>query len=356
MSDKEQRPAAGAAPVSPEDRDGDAALSVVSGLMEERRRFESWLASLEARRATTPERVFSRVQADYTARLEAVIAQLTSHTEGLRGELSSLAARLASLQERQQQVREERAEAELRAHVGELSATDWEQVAAAGDARIAALTASHTALQEELRRTRELLADAERPVTSGSSMEAIPAAAPAADVADVAEAALHVPSASEPRVSGADSPAEAPAAPGAEPGTPASDVPVRGRTGSFDELAFLSSVVDSPAGATESAATPSPAPPPSVQPRQAEPGRRDSYALRASDDKIENLDGATGAALVARTGGEKPMAANISGNNPIIIKDKPMEGAKSLKCAECSAMNFPTEWYCERCGAELASL
>jgi hypothetical protein len=29
---------------------------------------------------------------------------------------------------------------------------------------------------------------------------------------------------------------------------------------------------------------------------------------------------------------------------------------KTLKCAECGELNRPTEWYCERCGAELASL
>lgn len=29
---------------------------------------------------------------------------------------------------------------------------------------------------------------------------------------------------------------------------------------------------------------------------------------------------------------------------------------KTLKCGECGVMNFPTEWYCERCGAELAAL
>jgi uncharacterized OB-fold protein len=29
---------------------------------------------------------------------------------------------------------------------------------------------------------------------------------------------------------------------------------------------------------------------------------------------------------------------------------------KTLKCAECGSMNFPTEWYCERCGAELAQI
>ena len=50
------------------------------------------------------------------------------------------------------------------------------------------------------------------------------------------------------------------------------------------------------------------------------------------------------------------LAANVSGNNPIILRDKSNEAAKTLKCGECGATNYPTEWYCERCGAELASL
>ena len=29
------------------------------------------------------------------------------------------------------------------------------------------------------------------------------------------------------------------------------------------------------------------------------------------------------------------------------------EEAKTLRCQECGSMNYPTEWYCERCGAEL---
>ena len=31
-------------------------------------------------------------------------------------------------------------------------------------------------------------------------------------------------------------------------------------------------------------------------------------------------------------------------------------GQKTLKCGECGTLNRPTEWYCERCGAELAAL
>jgi len=29
---------------------------------------------------------------------------------------------------------------------------------------------------------------------------------------------------------------------------------------------------------------------------------------------------------------------------------------KTLKCGDCGSLNRPTEWYCERCGAELAAV
>ncbi len=34
----------------------------------------------------------------------------------------------------------------------------------------------------------------------------------------------------------------------------------------------------------------------------------------------------------------------------------PGDGAKTLRCQECNALNYPTEWYCERCGGELATI
>jgi hypothetical protein len=148
--------------------------------------------------------------------------------------------------------------------------------------------------------------------------------------------------------------------------------------GSFDELAFLHSVVDTPtttndkksaAPAAPSAAAEAPAPPPPAPPpapgsagkgsapappaRPAEPVRHEAVGTRGQEDKIINLADATGPKLESK---KKGLAANISGNNPIILKDKPGESAKTLKCGECGAMNYPTEWYCERCGAELASL
>ena len=49
--------------------------------------------------------------------------------------------------------------------------------------------------------------------------------------------------------------------------------------------------------------------------------------------------------------GAKGVEAVGGGNAP-----KKGKVRKSLKCGECGAKNLPTEWYCERCGAELAAL
>ena len=73
-----------------------------------------------------------------------------------------------------------------------------------------------------------------------------------------------------------------------------------------DELAFLQSVT---AGA----------------PRRPAEGARTASAAAASDAAGHNRAGSTTA-------------------------------AKTLKCGECGTLNRPTEWYCERCGAELAAL
>ena len=52
-----------------------------------------------------------------------------------------------------------------------------------------------------------------------------------------------------------------------------------------------------------------------------------------------------------------PLAANVTESNPIVLKPQGgPERHKTLKCRECNTMNYPTEWYCERCGAELAAV
>ena len=387
--------------------DGDAnSLTLVESLMAERRKYEHWLAALEARRSSTPDRVFTRVHTDYHDRLDAVIEQLKEHTEGLRAELASLTLRLTALEEEQQQREDERAEAELRAHVGELSREAWEQMSRDADNSIGALGSRHNELESERGKTRELLAEAERPspargaaaiataapapAPAPAPVEPKPVAAPApapvaapAPRAAAAPAAVAPPPAAEPAPRVAPPPraaepvaaagpmqAAAPAPTSAEPraadaaaaAAERADADVTPRPtqradasrlsgetkGTFDELAFLSSVVNTPPGPLDPAPTE----------RPDERARRDSFAQRAPDEGIVNLSNDPAASLnsAAARAASSPLAMNVSGNIPIVLKDKSSEAAKSLKCGECGAMNYPTEWYCERCGAELASL
>jgi hypothetical protein len=321
------------------------ALTTVSELMEERRRYEAWLQSLEARRSETPKHVFTRVHADYTARLEAVIARLTTHADGMRAALTALTTRLANLDEQQHRARDERAEAELRAHVGELAAEAWEKLKEASDKEIADLARKHAETAAELERTKAIVADAERPATPVPASPTVkrPAttaekqAAPKPSVPkhpineppDSAEADLHVPASAGPRDAGAG----------------------------FDELAFLHSVVDAPAtnGAAKEAAPPPAPPPPRPAPVPRPPAvRKEPAAPQPAEQPGVGQAEPVAPKIIPKRGGA--LAANVSGNNPVILKDKPSDSGKTLKCAECGALNYPTEWYCERCGAELASI
>jgi uncharacterized OB-fold protein len=42
-------------------------------------------------------------------------------------------------------------------------------------------------------------------------------------------------------------------------------------------------------------------------------------------------------------------------DRPSLTQQAPAEGERTLTCGECGAKNLPTEWYCEKCGAELAN-
>jgi hypothetical protein len=319
-----------------------AVLVAVSALMEERRRYDGWITALEARRAATADHVFERVHLDYTTRLEAVIVQLMSHTDDLRREMNSLTSRLGALSAEQQRAEDERAEAELRAHVGELSAEDWERSAAASDATLAELAARRGEVEQELARTRELLDSTARPAASTAV-----ASAPRSSVQAPASTDSAPPMELPPAVIAAEQQLldieERPARPSAPDVPPA---PPR-RSAGFDELAFLSSVVDTPVGAFD--------PAPADQPD--EKARRDTFARRSKEEQIIHLDEGTtplGSPVIEKEG-DPPLASTGSGSFAI-SRDSSADGVKSLKCGECGAMNYPTEWYCERCGAELASL
>lgn len=272
-------------------------MDALTALLEERKQYESWIAQLDARRGNAPSHVLERVRGDYVARLGQVTEQLVQRAPELRSSAHELAVRLAALERDEEEKRDERAEFELRAAVGEYASDVAQETFARCDEAIARFAGERQVIETELTRVRGVLA-----------------------AIDIAAAQLSTP---------------APAAYASEPAA-APQQPV-------DELAFLKSLVAdqrlTPAIGSQQAHT---AAPNETQPEAAQPapayvgGRRSMTAEEA------------------RAGAMAPSLA--SGAVPSVLKDVPTEQVKTLRCQECGTLNYPTEWYCERCGGELAAM
>jgi hypothetical protein len=313
----------------------------VSALMAERKRYEEWIVTLEARKASTPPHVYERVRADYDVRLQAVLDKLSSHKGALEQQAQLLAGRLTSLQAEQQARRDERAELEVRAAVGELTAQDFADAIRKLDERLTQISSEQSTVSAELGRTREFLTAAVAPRQT-----------PAAPAAVSPPPVKQPPPAATPMAAGSaqsDTPTRPPA-PGPQP------------TQNFDELAFLNSVV-SPAERARAQQLQQAAAQNDDVPIMRDEAATLGESLLARVNKpkpndivrqepTDALSGARGKAS------ETPLAANVTEQNPIVLRQgaESVAQGKTLKCAECGSMNYPTEWYCERCGAELASL
>jgi hypothetical protein len=334
-------------------------LDALTALMQERFRYEGWLSQLEARRGSTPAHVFARVHGDYSERLHRVMEELAGRASELEGTAKSLADQVAALYSDETSHRDERAEAELRAAVGEFEEDRANEVISRCDAALASLGAERDKVGAELARVQEILALA-RPAQPGTAQTHVNAPPPVAAS----------PRAAQPEIVPIESLAPAPQAAASKPAPSPAPAPA------FDELAFLQSIVsrksDAPSGNSRTQTQPrheTAAPIPrgdEPQPlAQSNDRRRPSEALEAIGSEMRSGQEAasnrtatpilTTPPLVTKEGAPQP--SNLTpGSIPAFLKDMPTEQIKTLKCQECGTMNYPTEWYCERCGGELAAM
>lgn len=281
-------------------------MDAVAGLMLERQRFEQWIAQLESRRAITPPHVFERVRADYQRRLDEVSRQLAGRTSEVQAAIAALTERLARLSSEETALRDERYEAELRSHVGEMTPTKWSALEKESDERLAKLSTERTNVTADIARLQQLVG-----MAGGG---APPAAAPA----------------------------------------PMPDPQRR-----FDELEFLKSVTGPPSGKVPAFNGVPPAPAPRASDGTGAPARSSAPVGRPATPAGSTVqpERTSGGAQQPAAGIDTPPDAPAEPPPvPSFLKDVPQEQTKTLRCGECGAMNFPTEWYCERCGAELAGM
>jgi hypothetical protein len=274
-------------------------LDALNGLLKERQRYEEWLAALDDKRANTSESVYQRVQADYQSRLREVSAKLAERAGELRENIDALTLRLEDVSRQESQQRDARQEAELRAAVGEYTDKQWKEIGGAWDKELARLVKEKAALDAQLNELNRIFA---------LSVKEKQAGAIAAGRANSDDGARPPVSPVVPRPAISQPPAVTPPA--------RSEPPVATR--------------------------------PQQQPPQSQPNNRSPFdefpVLRPGSGSGSGAPPSTAVATppsVPKTGG---------------TQDPRSEQHKTLKCPECGAANYPTEWYCERCGGELATM
>jgi outer membrane biosynthesis protein TonB len=285
--------------------------TTIEGLLQQRAQYEQWLARLDAAGDKAPPAVRERVRGDYEARLKGVIEQLRGHSATISEELERHRRTQSGLDQEKRTVEEELAEAEVRHAVGEYSEDEWNRVAQNNNDRLSRLRGELSGVGHEIARLAEV-----QGLISGTPKRTEPPPAPAPPPVPPPAAVAPEP---EPEPVHLVEPTP-PAAARPAPRAPAREPEITHGPPPADELAFLKSV-----GAEEDK---KPAPAPASAPsRRSNPGA--AGAGRAAETATTQAPPA------------KPGAAGV---------------AKTLKCGECGTLNRPTEWYCERCGAELAGI
>jgi len=303
----------------------------IEDLLAEREQFELWLARLEESGAKAPDKVRDKVRDDYRHRLDAVIEELGSHADSIAEQLAEHRVSQADLTAQEEGAQEELAEAEVRHAVGEYDEAEWNKLKALSDDQLESIRSDLRTVTEEIDRLAEVQAliasPPAAPEPTPAADEAPPEPAtddqggPGDDAGDESSGIIEIDSASH--ATPADTEVVPLGAPRFTPrGSDASEAPrtlrfpndsPSGET-NLDELDFLKSVTED-----ESAGP----------------------AVGRASGGFAAPEGQPGTAETAATTGQ---------DGP----GQPQE--KTLKCTECGELNRPTEWYCERCGAELASL
>lgn len=274
--------------------------AVVTDLLAERNKYQTWITRLDSTKDTTPAAVRSKVLADYQAKLEGVIERLTQHGDAVRAQLEQRKVRKEELMAEEARAKETLAEAELRHAVGEYDEGDWTKVRAE--------------MNKVLVGTREELAKVIEDIERLAEVAKLIAAPVPAPKVEAKPEPKHEPAR-------ADAPKAAPGEPARrESGRVEFVSPDTKAKPPADELEFLRSTV----GETEGS---SPLPKPT----------------RIEREKKQKGEPAATAAAAATEA-------------EVLPEPKGTPEVRTLKCPECGTLNRPTEWYCERCGSELAGV
>ena len=307
--------------------------SPVTRLLTERDQYSQWLNRLTVTDDAVPEAVRGKVRADYEARLAGVVDQLRQHADQVTQQLTSQRVRLEELMARESAAQEKLAEAELRHAVGEYDEGQWQKLRGETHRTLVAVREESGQIVEEIGRLDEV---------------ARLISAPPAPTAAAAPAPGVVPGMGTVAMPAVKRPAPPPAAKPAPAAAPAPEISLEPLDEEPAETKGAKGTTKAPRDSARTLFFPSG--------KGAEKGIDELDFLKTVGGEGEAAAKKETAAKPAAVKEAAPPAPAAAAAPAESVKPKDTSGAKTLKCAECGTMNRATEWYCERCGAELAAL
>lgn len=338
-------------------------LEALEALLAEKRKHENFLAKLEERRGGTPEHVFARLRDEYLHKFTDAQVKASVEAEALSSGLDDDEAAVIEAQSKLEQLEEERVETQLRAEVEEWDAKETQKKMTAMNAAVSMAEKERDARKAVAGRTRALLNEARGGTPAGGQPAVAGAPAPRGTTTGMAGGPNFDELAFLNSVVGRTS---TPAAP-----MPRESKPVA-MPAEIKESASAPAPAPAPVSVASAAVPPSPAPAPppvvqvapqSVQPSlelvqgmpEAKPEPKPELKL---EPKAEPASAPEPMAAAAPAMAAAPASAAEDEPESALGRPTPRttQAVKTLKCSECGSFNYPTEWYCERCGGELAAL
>lgn len=354
------------------------ALDALRALIAERQQYEQWLSTLESKRNGTAAHVFEKVSADYESRLDRVVSEIGGHAEELQLNISTLSSRLIEVAREEDTRRDTLQEAELRAAVGEYEPAQWEEMRIESQKELDRIAVDRERVDNELGELRSIqtlgAVGARQPRRENASADGgglrEPALgseiAPVSGDSDISEKSWEAASGStasngDAKSHGRDERASAEASHRDTPGmslprgesnrVEASRVDANRADGARGELTRPDIRVMKSDAAADNSRQPAVTATPTAVATPPAPARTvDAAPLPSEVAATQSAD------ILARPTLVKSPPSRPASGKPAKGGEARSDQSKTLKCPECGTPNHPTEWYCERCGGELATM
>jgi hypothetical protein len=319
-------------------------LADVETLLAERDAVAGWIAKLDAAGSTVPAAVRDRVRLDYQLRMDGVTHRLQGHGDAIAAKLAEDRAERETEAAAAANARDALAEAELRHVVGEYDSARFESEASRHSADIERHERALGGVAERVRRLEEVLAlivapageariQQEQPSEAFAAVEPVSAPmdeshAQDEDDLDILDESLlsifdEAETGTDLEVELVDDVEVTESTPPAQTSEDRGPLSFRPGTGMPPESERVIPSFGMPAE-IPARFTPVPEPTRSSPPPVAQPAPTRGPMFEED--------------IVAAGPPPEPMT---------------ISAGRTLRCAECSAMNKASEWYCEKCGAEL---